>query len=182
MEQARGSHTADPQKFEATTAFDAEKEAALRRLRDQVAGLKAEIGEQQTERRQLRKMLTNERKKLAELSQPDAPAEVPDAAEAATVAPAGRPILPDYTDAFRKRLASLPPPLATKAILAAGRFAAHEAAIWRQTKPLERLPEHYRIRLGLDHRMIVHWQPGKALRILDVIPRQDLESWIRRQG
>ena len=183
LEEARGSHTAGPQKFEAAAAFDAEKEAALRRLRDQVAGLKAEIGEQQTERRQLRKMLTNERKKLAELSQPDAPAERPGAAEeAAVVAPAGRPILPEYTDAFRKRLASLPPPLATKAILAAGRFAAHETAIWRQTKPLERLPEHYRIRLGLDYRLIVHWQPGKVLRILDVIPRQDLESWIRRQG
>jgi hypothetical protein len=42
--------------------------------------------------------------------------------------------------------------------------------------------EHYRIRLGLDDRMIVHWQPGKTLRILDLIPRQDLESWIRRQG
>jgi hypothetical protein len=30
--------------------------------------------------------------------------------------------------------------------------------------------------------MIVHWQPGKVLEIVDVIPRQDLESWIRRQG
>ena len=183
LEKARGSHTADPQTIEAAAGSDAEKEAALRRLRDQVEGLKAEIGEQQTERRQLRKMLADERKKLAALSQPDAPAERPGAPEeAAVVAPAGRPILPEYTDAFRKRLASLAPPLAAKAILAAGRFAAHEPAIWRQTKPLERLPEHYRIRLGLDYRLIVHWQPGKVLRILDVIPRQDLESWIRRQG
>jgi len=85
LEQARGSHTAGPQTFEAAAGSDAEKEAALRRLRDQVAGLKAEIGEQQTERRQLRKMLTNERKKLAELSQPDAPAEGPGAAEDAAI-------------------------------------------------------------------------------------------------
>jgi mRNA-degrading endonuclease RelE of RelBE toxin-antitoxin system len=90
--------------------------------------------------------------------------------------------LPAYSDTFRKRLGSLAPPLAAKAILAAGRFASHEAAIWRHTKPLERLPEHYRIRLGLDYRLIVHWQPGKVLEIVDVIPRQDLESWIRRQG
>jgi mRNA-degrading endonuclease RelE of RelBE toxin-antitoxin system len=102
--------------------------------------------------------------------------------EAAVVEPTGRPILPEYTDAFRKRLASLAPPLAAKAILAAGRFAAHDEAIWRHTKPLERLPEHYRIRLGIDYRLIVHWQPGKVLEIVDVIPRQDLESWIRRQG
>lgn len=64
-----------------------------------MAGLKAEIGEQQTERRQLRKMLTNERKKLAELSQPDGLAERPGAHEQAVVfAPAGRLILPDHTD------------------------------------------------------------------------------------
>ena len=41
---------------------------------------------------------------------------------------------------------------------------------------------NYRIRISLDYRMIVHWQPGKLLRILDVIPRQDLESWIKRHG
>jgi hypothetical protein len=64
----------------------------------------------------------------------------------------------------------------------AWRLAAHEHAIWRQTKPIKRLPEHYRIRISLDYRMIVHWLPGKLLRILDVIPRQDLESWIKRHG
>ena len=152
-------------------------------MRGQVEGLKAEIGEQQAERRQLRKLLCDERKKLAALSESGALVTSPSAtAKAAVVESAGRPILPEYTDAFRKRLASRAPPLAAKAILAAGRFASHETAIWRHTKPLERLPKHYRIRLGVDYRLIVHWQPGKALRILDVIPRQDLESWISRQG
>ncbi len=158
--------------------------ARLRRLRGQVEGLKAEIGAQQAERRQLRKLLGDERKKLAALSESGASAEKPGATEeAAVVKPAGRPILPEYSDAFRKRLGSLAPPLAAKVILAAARFASqHEAAIWRHTKPLERLPEHYRIRLGIDYRLMVHWQPGKVLKIVDVIPRQDLESWIRRQG
>ena len=96
--------------------------------------------------------------------------------------PAGRPILPEYRDGFRKRLASLAPPLSAKAMLAAGRFAAHDEAIWHHTKPLERLPGHDRIRLGLDYRMILRWQPGKVLEIVDVIARRDLESWIRRQG
>ncbi len=183
LEKARGAAAADPHETHASATFDAGKEATLRRLRGQVEGLKAEIGEQQAERRQLRKLLGDERKKLAVLSESAALATSPGAADEAAVAePAGRPILPEYTDAFRKRLASLAPPLAAKAILAAGRFASHEAAIWRHTKPLERLPEHYRIRLGLDYRVIVHWRPGKVLEIVDVIPRQDLESWIRRQG
>ena len=104
------------------------------------------------------------------------------AAEAvAVVEPAGRPILPECSDGFRKRLGSLAPALAAKAILAAGRFAAHDEAIWKHTKPLESLPDHYRIRLGLDYRLLVHCQPGKVLEIVDVIPRQDLEFWIRRQ-
>ena len=72
--------------------------------------------------------------------------------EAATVAPSGKPSLSDYTDAFRKTCESLPPTLVAKAILAAGRFAAHEHAIWRHTMPIKRLPEHCRFRISLDYR------------------------------
>jgi len=183
LKKARSASAMRVETIEEETTPDPEKEATLRRLRNQVADLKAEIGEQQAERRQLRKLLGNERKKIQSLSESHAPAEKPHAAEeVATPEPAGKPILPEYTATFRKRLESLAPQLVAKAILAAGRFASQESAIWRQTKPLERLPEHYRIRIGLDHRMILHWQPGKTLRILDLIPRQDLESWIRRQG
>jgi hypothetical protein len=159
------------------------RQAAQQRLRGQVENLKAEIGEQQLERRQLRKLLAEERKKVATLSAQSSPARRtgPDQNDE-LLEPSGRPLVPEYAETFRKTCASLPPPLAAKAILAAGRFAAHDQAIWRQTKPIERLPKHYRIRIGLDHRMILKWLPGKALRILDVIPRQDLESWIKRHG
>lgn len=160
-----------------------DREETLQRLRGQVAGLKAEIGEQQQQRGQLRKMLEEERKKRSALVTRSAPPEQDDPEKGtAMVEPSGRPTLPEYTDAFRKICESLPPNLVAKAILAAGRFAAHDALIWRQTKPIRRLPEHYRIRISLDYRMIVRWQPGKSLRILDVIPRQDLESWIKRHG
>ena len=155
------------------TATHQDREETLQRLRGQVTGLKAEIGAQQEQRGQLRKMLEEERKKRSALSMQSAPTEHagPDE-EAVIVAPSGKLTLPEYTDAFRKTCAYLPPALAAKAILAVGRFGAHENAIWRQTKPIKRLPEHYRIRISLDYRMIVHWQPGKSLRILDVIPRQ----------
>ena len=165
-----------------TTAHQ-DREDTLQRLRIQVAGLKAEIGDQQEQRGQLRKMLEEERKKLSALSKQHAPVEQADPnEEAVIVTPSGKPTLPVYTDAFRKTCESLPPALVAKAILAVGRFAAHEDAIWRQTKPIRRLPEHYRIRINLNYRMIVRWQPGKSLRILDVIPRQELESWIKRHG
>ena len=160
-----------------------DREATLRRLRDQVAGLKAEISEQQAQRGRLRKLLADERKKRSAPPAQSAPLKPADPeAGAVSVTPSGKPLLPEYTEAFRKTCESLPSTLAAKAILTAGRFAAHDNAIWRQTKPIQRLSEHYRIRIGLDYRMIVHWQPGKLLRIRDVIPRQDLESWIKRHG
>jgi hypothetical protein len=165
------------------TAAHQDREETLQRLRVQVTSLKSEINEQHEQRGQLRKMLEEERKKLSALSKQSALVEQADPdEEAVLVAPSGKPTLPEYTDAFRKTCESLPAALAAKAILAVGRFAAHEKAIWRETKPIKRLPEHYRIRISLDYRMIVRWQPGKSLRILDVIPRQDLESWIKRHG
>ncbi|MEN8132111.1 MAG: SEC-C metal-binding domain-containing protein [Pseudomonadota bacterium] len=162
---------------------DPNREEALQRLRFQVASLKAEIGEQQEQRRQLRKQLKEERQKLSTLVTPSAQEEQASSEERTDIVePSGRPILPEYTEVFRKTCATLPPNLVAKAILAAGRFAAQEQAIWRQTKAIQRLPEHYRIRISLDYRMIVRWQPGQSLHILDVIPRQDLESWIKRHG
>jgi hypothetical protein len=65
--------------------------------------------------------------------------------EAAIIEPSGKPTLPEYADAFRKTCEFLPPKIVAKAILATGRFAAHDYAIWRQTKPIKRLPDHYRI-------------------------------------
>ena len=162
---------------------DGDGDGTLQRLRAKVTSLKSEISEQHEQRGQLRKMLEEERKKLSTLSKQSALVEQADPTEEAVlVAPTGKPTLPKYTDAFRKTCESLPAALAAKAILSAGRFAAHETAIWKQTKPIKRLPQHYRIRISLDYRMIVRWQPGKSLCIIDVIPRQDLESWIKRHG
>ncbi len=61
-------------------------------------------------------------------------------------------------------------------------FATHDRAIWAHTRRLERLHDHYRIRVGLHHRLLVYWRPGEALTILDLIPREDLESWIQRHA
>ena len=165
------------------TAGDQTRDETLHRLRNHVENLKAEISEQQEQRGKLRKLLADERKKLSALSaqqvtdEPTEPTEEPSHIE-----PAGRPILPEYSAAFRKRCESLSPSLVSKSILVAGLFASHDNKIWRQTKAIKRLPEHYRIRISLDYRMIVSWQPGKSLHILDVIPRQDLESWIKRHS
>jgi hypothetical protein len=159
------------------------KDEALQRLRRHVENQQAEIGEQQKQRADLRKQLAIERRKHAQ----EAPRkretdEEAVAEENVVLEPSGRPLAPEYSDTFRKSCDSLPPRIASRAILAAGRFASHEPTIWQQTKPIQRLAERYRIRIHRDYRMIVHWKPGKSLHILDVIPRQDLVSWIKRHG
>lgn len=160
-----------------------DQEETLTRLRERVEDLKAEVGEQQEQRRQLRKLLTKERKKPTVPSIPDEQSSKTGGdSHTLGLKPSGKPLVPEYKDAFRSSCDALAPAVAAKAILAAGRFAAHDPEVWRQTKPLERLPRHYRVRIGRDYRLILYWQPGKTLDILDVIPRQDLESWIKRHG
>jgi hypothetical protein len=183
LEKAREARQEAPLRPQVAEADDGNREKVLHHLRSKVDDLKGEISEQQEQRRQLRRQLAAEKQKLAALSPPDSQSSATLSTEqTAPVEPAGKLMVPEYTDAFRRSCESLPGALAAKAILAAGRFAAHERAIWRHTRSLERLPEHYRIRIGQDYRMILRWLPGKLLRILDVIPRQDLESWIRRHG
>lgn len=177
--QAKDVFSGDPPEI----ASNQDREKTLQRLRVRVTELKAEISAQQEQRGQLRKLLKQEREKSSAMSSQKTPVDRAGAEEDAEILePSGRPILPEYSDAFRRACESLLPSLVAKAIMAAGSFAAHDNTIWRQTKPLKRLPEHYRIRINLDYRMIVRWQPGKSLRILDVVPRQELESWIKRRG
>lgn len=160
-----------------------DQEATLQRLRSKVENLKAEIGEQQKQRTELRHKLAEERNRQPAHPPRDTPSyENTDSAETAVPDARGHPLVPDYTDEFRKSCQALTPQLAAKALLAAGRFAAQEKAIWRQTKPLQRLPDHYRIRIHRDYRLILRWLPGQTLHILDVIPRQNLETWIRQRG
>lgn len=182
LEKARRSVPRDAGLEQHTADADQDREQSLQRLSRQVENLKAEIGTQQEQRRQLRKKLADERKSHQAATPPAAPRQQEQDGQMDGVEPSGIPLLPEYSDAFRKSCNTLPPAVAAKAILAVGRFAAQESAIWRQTKPLERLPEHYRIRIGRDYRLLVHWQAGEVLRILDLIPRQDLEGWIKRHG
>lgn len=162
-----------------------EREEVLARLRAQVGNLKAEIGEQQRERRRLRTELAEERKRISAVPEGNAP--IADAKpmpedEGESPRPIGKILIPEYASAFTKHCTDLPPQVAADALQAIGDFAAHDAGIWRKTKPLERLRDHYRMRIGIDYRLLLRWKAGESLRILDIIPRADLEAWIKRHG
>jgi hypothetical protein len=162
-----------------------EREEMLARLRNQVNNLKAEIGEQQQERRRLRAQLAEERKRhdAATSQEGGEPAHPPEPEEVVeSPRPMGKILVPEYANAFTKHCGGLPPQVAADALQAIGNFAAHEVGIWRKTKPLERLRDHYRMRIGIDYRLLFYWKAGEVLKVLDIIPRGELEAWIKRHG
>jgi hypothetical protein len=80
------------------------------------------------------------------------------------------------------RLPEEKPPIVAKALRASAAFAAHDESVWRKTVTIKRLPKIYRIRLSVDHRLMIRWQPDDLLQILEIIPRSQLETWIRQHA
>ncbi|MFT6984940.1 MAG: hypothetical protein ACJAT7_000743 [Psychromonas sp.] len=164
-------------------ATDNKADSTISRLRDKVAILKGEIGVQQDQRKQLKNELKQERENnQATLKQEKTPLQAePNGTESELeLAPSGKLVVPIYSDNFSKSCLHLPENIARKALIAAGRFAGHDHEIWRQTKRIKRLSDYYRIRINRDYRLLLHWQAGKVLTMLDIIPRQELENWIKR--
>ena len=184
LDKARAAARRTQRASQEPTASQDSDHATLKRLRGKVEQLKSEISEQQKQRQRLRHELSEERKKKATRAESEKTGPATDAPprEEASVEASGHPLVPEYSAAFRKHCEALPPRIAAKAILDSGRFAALDPPTLQRTRPLHRLPSHYRIRVNADYRLIIQWRPGKTLVIRDIIPRQDLESWIKRHG
>jgi hypothetical protein len=151
-------------------------------LKHKIEILKGEIRSQQDSKRRLRKELQdaneiiskqNNQKALAgELGEKE-PDRSPTVVEKVHV--------PEFTDAFRRSCENMPTALVIKAMQAAVGFASRNNVILRQTVGIERMPGHYRIRIGIHHRLIVRQTP-ENLQILDLIPRKELDTWIRQHA
>jgi hypothetical protein len=138
---------------------------------------------QQERRRELKDQLDVQ---LARAEAEDVPATESPEQDAETpvefVEAAGALLVPEFTPVFRASCAELPTSLVGRALRAAVGFAAHDPGIWRHTVRLEGRPNTVRIRIGIHYRLMLEWLPGKSLRVLDLIPRAELESWIRRHA
>jgi hypothetical protein len=164
---------------------EAENRQQVTALRKKIELLKDEIRSQQGSRQQLRRQLQEANQRLSSQAaggeeQPAFPAGE-EAAEPAGPIPKKIQI-PEFSTSFRKGCEHLPQPVVAKALLAAAGFAARDEAVLRQTATIERLPGYFRIRVGIHHRLLIRQIPGESLQIVDIIPRQNLETWIRQQG
>ena len=145
--------------------------------------MKAEINLQQHERRQLRKELREAQKKLVVRESRKTPT-VPTDEQSTGLEFETTPkkiMIPEFSAAYRRSCETVPSALVAKSLQAAAGFAAHDKQIWRQTKGIETIPHIYRIRVGIHHRLMIQWEKEKGLKVLDLIPRAQLETWIRQR-
>jgi hypothetical protein len=160
-----------------------ERRLDMTALKQKIELLKSEIRSQQDSKRCLRKELQNANAIISKQNNQKA-----SAGELCKQEPDHSPTVlekvhvPEFTDAFRKSCENLPTSLVIKAMHAAVGFASRDNAILRQTVGIERMPGHYRIRIGIHHRLIVRQTPGNRLQIEEVIPRKELDTWIRRHA
>lgn len=157
------------------------------RLRHQIETLKAEIGNQQNKRQQLRRELDRERKQTQNAPSTKEPAKDTIGTEDSPIPerpekPEQTLLIPDYHNHFRDACQRLPAATTSGAMKALTSFAVYDPAVWRNTRGIKQLPNIYRVRIGRNHRLLLSWIPGQSLTALDLIPRQDLESWIRRHA
>jgi len=153
-------------------------------LHRQIDNLKAEINLQQHERRQLRKELREAQKKLRlreSKKTPIAPTDEQSAGREFEAAPK-KIMIPEFSAAYRRSCETAPSAVVAKSLQAAAGFAAHDKQIWRQTKGIETIPQIYRIRVGIHYRLMIRWEKEKNLEVLDLIPRAQLETWIRQRA
>jgi hypothetical protein len=162
--------------------LSAEERKTAADLHRQIDNLKAEINNQQYDRRQLRRQLQGAQKKLRTREAPKAQA-APSAEQTGGLKPETalkKILIPEFTASFRRSCESLPVPVVAKALRATADFASHEKSLWRRTKPIETLSRVFRIQIGRQHRLLIGWEPEFRLDILDLIHRSQLETWIKR--
>jgi len=153
-------------------------------LHRQIDNLKAEINLQQHERRQLRKELREAQKKIRGRESRKTPNAGTDerSAELEFETTPKKIMIPEFSAAYRRSCEAAPSAVVAKSLQAAAGFAAHDKQIWRQTKGIETIPHIYRIRVGIHHRLMIRWEKEKVLKVLDLIPRAQLETWIRQRA
>jgi hypothetical protein len=164
---------------------DNESRHQINALRNKISTLKDEISSQQRGRQDLRKQLQEARQKLAEQKEHDAPlVSTHSADEEISVSKLlPRKIqIPEFSARFRKSAENLPQSVVTKALVAATSYGTHDESVHRQTMALEQLPGYFRVRVGIQHRLILRQGSDNRLLVEDIIPRKNLESWIRKHS
>ncbi len=152
------------------------------KLRRHVENLKKEIRIQQDERRKLRGRLKEEQTKNLVVDTPPK-SELPDNDNGISVQFENLPkkiFIPEYTNRFKKSCESLPVSIVAKTLQAVAGFVSFDPVIFKQTKRIEIQPNLFRVRIGINHRLMIHWEKNKTVKVIDIINRADFETWLKQ--
>jgi SEC-C motif len=173
------------QRQEPQSVGDTEGRRQISALRKKIDTLKDEIRSQQDSRQQLRKQLQEARQMISGQEKRDI---TPDSASSADEETslngtlAHKVQIPVFSDSFCKSAEGLSQSVVAKALQAAAGFGAREEAVLRQAAPLELMPGYFRVRVGIHHRLILRQGLENRLLVEDIIPRKNLETWIRKHS
>jgi hypothetical protein len=90
-------------------------------------------------------------------------------------------IIPVISDAFMAALYKLDKKLRCKAWDAGHGLAASREDVIKATTQIKDIPGYSRIKFNGNYRILVKYDPGKELELVDIINRKDLETWIKNQ-
>lgn len=162
------------------TSDDKSKDTTINSLRKKVEDLKALISEQQQQKRELRKELhsSNQSKEITNIKSPDI-GNADDISEE-IYQPTGQVLPPVFSNAYYKSCSEIPISVQSKAIILIGKIAGHDTDTWKNIKKIKRLDNIYRIRVNRDYRILFRWEKGNAMEFYEILPRQDLDTWIKK--
>lgn len=153
----------------------------ISRLRGRIENLKQDIARGQQERRTLRQQIkqtmeqADGQTKIAE----ERNDEDPNAHSIAFEDVPKKILFPEFSSDYRNSCNNIAGSVVVKSLKAAAGFAAHDRQVWRQTKALTGLTSIYSIRVGIHHRMLIRWEKDIRLEVLDLIHREQLDTWIK---
>ena len=161
-----------------------EQRETMERLRRQIDNLKVEINNQQEQRRKLREQFEREQRETKrqaatareeKSNDDDDLVEMPSKKERQL-------LIPEYKQGFRNAGKNIPAAVVGNALKAISGIASYDVAAWKNFRSIKQLTNIYRMRIGIHYRLLLKWIPGKELSALDLIPRQELETWIKRHN
>jgi hypothetical protein len=159
----------------AANKTEAEYKNTMSRLRLQVDNLKIEVGNQQERRRKLRRELEQARQQAQKTTA--AKLCKTESKEPGLTLPAENShkiLIPEYTNNFKDACKNMPASVTAAALKAIAGFATYDKSIWSHARSIKQLTNIYRIRIGIHYRLLLHWQHGQSLTVLNLIPRQYL--------
>jgi len=191
-EEGRKQHTTSHDPASATAP--AGESAETRELRDRLRRLKENLKVEHDERNRAMRELRSARDQLrrtgrdqkeAGIAPPSAPPPSsnidPDDEQTTMIGIEWerQPLrVTESSPAFRAAVQQHPRPAAAAALVAAGRLAAGDPSIWQSVRALKLRPGILRARVAGDYRLLFETTPDQTLRLVDFIPRRDLERWL----